>query len=120
MMPKATQICRYYGSGLTPKAQHEKTTPGHLRSEFILKKLASVRSIAQEFDALQPAPEGPIYCPSDDGERLYAVFAYPDGEPSVAVEVDLSGCPFVANGKTGHLFWATSQLTHRLRRLTSK
>jgi hypothetical protein len=119
MTPKAVQICRYYGSGLTPKAQR-KTIPGHLRSEFILKKFASVRSIAQEFDDLQPAPEGPVYCPLDDGERLYAVFAYSDGESSVTVKVDLSGCPLVTNGKTGRAFWATSQLIRRLKRLASR
>lgn len=117
MTPSALQLCRYYGSGYrqTPKTRGRI---GKLRSERVLRKATAVRSIAAEFDSLTEFPKGPIYCPADEGARLYAIFAYANGEPVVPVEVKLSGCTFVSNGQKGG-YWATTQLIRRLKALTS-
>jgi hypothetical protein len=120
MAPSALQLCRYYGFGAGHQTPQTKARAGELRSERILTKAAEVRSIAREFDALQKVPEGPIYCPADEGARLYAVFAYPNrAEPKVPVEAHLSGCSFVWNGLSHDSFWATPQLIGRLKVLTS-
>jgi hypothetical protein len=119
--PSVVQICRYF-NGLAHTAngrRHPKAVQGHLRGERVLTHLSLVESLAEEFDALQPVPEGPIYdCPASTGGPLYAVFAYANGEPPVTVRVDLSGCPFVTNGKSGQAFWGSSDLLNRLRSLT--
>ena len=118
MAPGALQLCRYYGFGAGHQTPQTQARAGELRSERILSKAAEVRSIAREFDALQQVPEGPIHCPFDEGARLYAVFAYANrAEPKVPVEVHLSGCSFVWNGRS-HTFWATPQLIGRLKVLT--
>jgi hypothetical protein len=117
LAPSALQLCRYYGFGAGHQTPQTQARAGELRSERILSKVAEVRSIAREFDALQQAPEGPIHCPFDEGARLYAVFAYPNpAEAKVPVEVHLSGCSFVWNGRA-HTFWATPQLIGRLKAL---
>lgn len=119
MAPSALQLCRYYGFGAGHQTPQTQARAGELRSEHILSKAAEVRSIAREFDLLHPVPEGPINCPFDEGARLYAVFAYANrAEPKVPVEVHLSGCSFVWNGRS-HTFWATPQLIGRLKALTS-
>ena len=118
MTPSALQLCRYYGLGYhqTPKTRGRI---GKLRSERVLRKATAVRSIASEFDALTEFPEGATSCPSDEGARLYAIFAYANDEPVVPVEVKLSGCPFASNGRTQAAYWAKPQLIRRLKALTS-
>ncbi len=119
MAPSALQLCRYYGLGVDQTAK-TRARIGKLRSERVLHKATSVRSIASEFDALTEFPEGPIPCPGDEGARLYAVFAYANrAEPKVPVEVHLSGCLFVSNGRTQAAYWAAPQLIRRLKALTS-
>jgi hypothetical protein len=119
MAPSALRLCRYYGFGAGHQTPQTQARAGKLRAERIVTKATLVRSIAREFDALQQAPEGPINCPFDEGARLYAVFGYANRvEPKVPVEVHLSGCSFVWNGRT-HTSWATPQLIDRLKALTS-
>ena len=118
LIPSALRLCRYYGLGFNQTPQTQGRV-GKLRDERILTKAAAVHSIAEEFDFLQEAPEGPIYCPDDEGARLYATFAYADRtEPKVPVEVHLSGCAFVSNGRAP-VSRATPQLISRLKALTS-
>jgi hypothetical protein len=118
MTPRAVQICRYFGLGFhqTPKTLARS---GKLRDEVLISSAAAVRSLAQGFNSLQKFPEGPIYCPSDEGSRLYGVFGYASAtEPQVPVEVDLSGCPYVWNGRTPHAYWMGPGLHRRLLALT--
>lgn len=121
MTPSTVQICRYFG-GLAHTANgqpHPNAVQGHLRSERVLKNALLVKSLAEEFDALAPVPEGPIYsCPASIGGPIYAVFGYRNGEAPVTVKVDLSGCPFVTNGKSDQTFWDSSHLANRLKALT--
>lgn len=117
MSPSAVQLCRYYGLGFH-QTDETLARVGKLRDERILTEAATARSIAEEFDSLQSFPEGPTNCPADEGARLYAVFGYANGESTVPVEVNLSGCSFVSNGQAGS-YWATPQLIRRLKALTS-
>ena len=118
MAPSALQLCRYYGFGIeqTPET---RARAGRLQSERVLRKAASVRSIAREFDSLTPLPEGPIGCPADEGARLYAIFAYQGEVEAVPVEVHLSGCRSAWNGRTPRAYWTTPALSRRLEALTS-
>ena len=111
MPPSALQLCRYnrFGAGLARRLSRER----------IIANVASIRSVAREFNSLGEFPEEPTSCPADEGARLYAVFAYADpAEPKVPVEIRLSGCPYAWNGRTEHAYWTSSSLYHRLDAMT--
>jgi hypothetical protein len=116
MAPREVLLCRYYGLNQPPG--NPARAPRKLAAERLLRRVAPSRSLAREFDALQPFPEGPIYCPADDGSALYALFIYAS-QQAVPVEAHLSGCPSASNGRAG-LFWASPRLEERLKALTSQ
>jgi hypothetical protein len=122
MAPNELQLCRYYGFGsFGHQTRKTQARVGKLRTERVLRKGADVRSIAREFDALREFPKGPIRCPADEGARLYAIFSYgTEGEPSVPVEVSLSGCRGASNGRTKRAVFTTPALLTRLETLTRR
>jgi hypothetical protein len=108
-------LCRYWGNGInqTPKTQ---ARAGELERELRLRQVSVVRRIGTEFNQqIRLTRQGATTCPEDEGARLYAIFGYPD-EPTVPVEIDLSGCRFAGNGRTAvamgpHLLHALEGLT---------
>lgn len=114
--PDELLLCRYYGFGVnqTPKTQ---ARAGKLEAERLLRRRGIVRSIGKSFDHLpQLSGQGAISCPADEGARLYAIFHYAN-EPSVPVEINLSGCRFARNGR-GRGVAMNPQLLNRLESLT--
>jgi hypothetical protein len=93
------RICRYWGFGnekgeQTPKTQGRAAT---LNDQAEVKNKPLLEGLTYEFKELEPAPNGTIHCPADDGTELYAIFFYPRAEP-VILEASLSGCHFVSGG----------------------
>jgi len=110
--PRQVLLCRYYGLNEPPGRP-----AGTLAAERFLPRPAPSRSLAREFDALKPFPDGPIHCPMDDGSGLYALFRYAS-QPEATVRVSLSGCRGAANDLMRRAFFTSSRLQNRLRALT--
>jgi hypothetical protein len=96
----SVRLCRYWGFAgadgeQTPKSQNRA---GSLRDQAELHGGDALESLILEFHELETVPEGTYNCPEDEGAVLYAVFGYARAKP-VVVEVKLSGCEFVNNGR---------------------
>jgi len=111
--PRTLLLCRYNGlanSG-TPKSEALK-----LAGSRLLGRRSAVRNLARAFRRLAPVGNGIYNCPADFGARLYAIFRYPHA-PRAFLQVNLSGCRFVANGRAQSR-WLTPRLQRRLEALT--
>jgi hypothetical protein len=87
-------LCRYRGVNPNPDAAATLTTARRIR------RLAAVRRLAHEFNALRSVQPGGgvIACPADDGSKVIAFFRYPSA-PDDPVTVNLRGCRSVTNGQ---------------------
>ncbi|HWO83870.1 MAG TPA: hypothetical protein VNM38_08810 [Solirubrobacterales bacterium] len=74
----------------------------------------AVESSAGELNRLPPA-RGAYACPATSGGAIYAIFGYGD-EAEIVVEVALSGCPAVRNGRA-HPRGLLPRLANRLKHL---
>jgi hypothetical protein len=72
--PERLLLCRYWGMN------HENRSL-RLAKRKVLTDPATVRLIAKGLNDLPPFPDGDFACPSDEGARTYALFAYPDDPP---------------------------------------
>jgi hypothetical protein len=116
MAPREVLLCRYYGS--TNRSDTPKGPFGTLAGDRLVRPAAPTRSLAREFDDLQPLPDHPVHCRRDDGAALYALFRY-DHQREVPVKVGFSGCAVVTNGRMDDAFFLSNHLARRLGRLTA-
>jgi hypothetical protein len=91
--PDRLLLCRYWGMN------HENRSL-RLAKRKLITDSATVRLIADGLNDLPPFPDGVSACPSDEGARTYAFFAYPD-DPPVVVELNSEGCSAATNGRSG-------------------
>ena len=105
-------LCRYFGT-LEPNNPHQ----GALVGERVIRKGATLAALTHDFDSLKPFPNGVIHCEIDDGAVMYATFEY-RAEASVPLKISLSGCRSAYNGRLHRAFFLSSELFHRLERLT--
>ncbi len=91
--PERLLLCRYWGMN------HENRS-FRLAKRKLITDPATVRLIADGLNDLPPFPDGEFTCPSDEGARTYALFAYPD-DPPVVVELRSEGCLAATNGQAG-------------------
>jgi hypothetical protein len=113
----ALRLCRYSGANSRPALR--------LTRSVLLQSAHLVHELVREFDKL-PAP-GPnaAHCPSDDGAKIVAQFAYPSGD-QVKISLGLRGCNAVTNGRLHRLAAGIGtprpfgpQLVAQLKRLSS-
>lgn len=95
-------VCNY--SGFTEPPPLPQTGPAHrLIGEGGVLDRSRVARIANELDAIPPAPPGHgIACPADFGNQLVAYFLYPSGVVD-PVTIGLSGCQSITNGHVDRL-----------------
>jgi hypothetical protein len=112
----AIRLCRYSGLNGHPRLR--------LRRSVLSTAPGIVRELVREFDEL-PSNPGPVACPGDDGSKIVAQLAYPNGR-AVTISVGLQGCVMVTNGnvyRTAAGFGSPPafgpQLVARLKRLTA-
>jgi hypothetical protein len=91
--PERLLLCRYWG-------MNHGTRSLRLATRKLVTDPGTVRLIADGLNDLPPFPDGEFACPSDEGARTYALFAYPD-DPPVVVELSSEGCPAARNGWAG-------------------
>ncbi len=91
--PERLLLCRYWG-------MNDEGRSLRLAKRKLVTDPATVRLIADGLNDLPPFPDGEFACPSDEGARTYALFAYPDDLP-VVVELRSEGCPAATNGRAG-------------------
>ena len=91
--PKRLLLCRYWGMSYEDRASR-------LAKRKLITDPETVRLIADGLNALPSFPDGEFACPSDEGARTYALFAYSD-DPPVVVELRSEGCPVATNGRAG-------------------
>lgn len=89
--PERLLLCRYWGMNHEERALR-------LAKRKLITNATTVRLIADGLNDPPPFPDGESACPSDEGARIYASFAYPD-DPPVAVELRSEGCPVATNGQ---------------------
>jgi hypothetical protein len=111
MAPRELLVCRYYGLNEPPSHP-----AGTLAAEGLLRRTAPTRSLAREFDALEPFPDRPLHCPADDGSALLAIFRY-RSQPEVPVRVNLTGCRGATNDRLRQTFFLSGRLQDRLEAL---
>lgn len=114
MVPRELLVCRYYGLNEPPSHP-----AGTLAAERLLRRAASTRSLAREFDGLRPFPAGPLSCPMDDGSALLAIFRY-RSQPEVPVSVNLTGCRGATNDRLRQAFFLSGRLQDRLEALAPR
>jgi hypothetical protein len=112
--PRVALLCRYFGLGFSSPTPAKLV--GKLANERLLWSSGPARGLARAFDRLRLFPKGTRACPADDESAIYVLFLY-DGQPSVPVRVDLSGCGGVSNGRTPRAFIQNAALERRLRKL---
>jgi hypothetical protein len=112
----AIRLCRYSGVNDHPR-------PTLIRS-VVRTAPSLVDELVREFDKLPP-DDRTASCPADDGSRIVAHLAYPDGH-AVTISVGLRGCESVTNGSVYRTAGGASslptvgpQLVAQLRRLTA-
>lgn len=91
--PERLLLCRYWGMDYEGRSLR-------LAKRKLVTDPAAVRLIADGLNDLPPFPDGEFACPSDEGARTYALFAYPN-DPPVVVELRSDGCPAATNGWAG-------------------
>lgn len=89
--PERLLLCRYWGMNYENRSLR-------LAKRKLITDPATVRVIADGLNELPSFPDGEFACPSDEGARTYALFAYPD-DPTVVVELRSEGCPTATNGR---------------------
>jgi len=89
--PERLRLCRYWGTNYEDRSFR-------LAKRKLIADPATVRLIADGLNELPAFPDGEFSCPSDEGARTYALFAYPDDLP-VVVELRSEGCPAATNGR---------------------
>jgi hypothetical protein len=89
--PERLLLCRYWGMNYGKRSER-------LAASRVVTDSATVEVIADRLVHLPPFPDGAFACPSDEGARTYAIFAYPD-DPLVVVELNLEGCSSASNGR---------------------
>jgi hypothetical protein len=91
--PERLLLCRYWGMNYEDRSSR-------LAKRKLITDPATVRLIADGLNELPPFPDGEFTCPSDEGARTYAFFAYP-ADPPVVAELRFEGCPAATNGRAG-------------------
>lgn len=105
--PEQLLLCRY-------REPNRGRRPPHLSSRRYLDMRPTVESIAERLNRLPPA-RGAYACPAASGGAIYAIFRYED-EAEIVVEITLSGCPAVRNGRA-HARVLSPSFANRLKRL---
>jgi hypothetical protein len=84
-------LCRYWGMN------HGKQSL-KLAKRKLVTKGSDIRQIADGLNDLPDFPDGVFACPSDEGGRTLAIFAYSD-DPQLVVELNFEGCSSATNGR---------------------